>query len=218
MNTFNPSFENLPVSLPIFPLTGVLLLPRGRLPLNIFEPRYLSMISDAMGETRMIGMLQPTDPLATSPNPELYRTGCAGRIIRFEETEDGRYLIDLLGCSRFKILDELPLKRGYRSVITDWAQYRHDLDPTDSDEIDRARLLKSLHGYFELNGIRVDWENVKDADNERLINMVAMVCPFKPSEKQALLEAEDLSERARTLVSLVEMAILSTASDNSIQQ
>ena len=218
MNAFDLPFGNLPASLPVFPLTGVLLLPRGRLPLNIFEPRYIAMISDAMGDGRMIGMLQPTDPSSQDVNPSIYQTGCAGRIVNFEETDDGRFLITLLGLNRFKIRDELPLKRGYRSVITDWTPYRHDLDQPEANEIDRARLLAGLRGYFEIHGIRVDWENVEEADDERLVNMVAMVCPFEPPEKQALLEAEDLDARAKTLIALVEMAVLSTASDDNTQQ
>ena len=218
MNAFDRPFDDLPASLPVFPLTGVLLLPRGRRPLNIFEPRYLAMISDAMGDGRMIGMLQPTDPSSQDINPSVYQTGCAGRIVSFEETDDGRFLITLLGLNRFKIRDELPLKRGYRSVITDWTPYRHDVDQPEASEIDRARLLAGLRGYFEIHAIRVDWENVEEADNERLVNMVAMVCPFEPSEKQALLEAEDLDARARTLIALVEMAVLSTANDDGTQQ
>ena len=218
MNAFDRPFDDLPASLPVFPLTGVLLLPRGRLPLNIFEPRYLAMISDAMGDGRMIGMLQPTDPSSQDINPSVYQTGCAGRIVSFEETDDGRFLITLLGLNRFKIRDEFPLKRGYRSVITDWTPYRHDVDQPEASEIDRARLLAGLRGYFEIHAIRVDWENVEEADNERLVNMVAMVCPFEPPEKQALLEAEDLDARARTLIALVEMAVLSTANDEGTQQ
>ena len=218
MNAFDRPFDDLPASLPVFPLTGVLLLPRGRLPLNIFEPRYLAMISDAMGDGRMIGMLQPTDPSSQDINPSVYQTGCAGRIVSFEETDDGRFLITLLGLNRFNIRDELPLKRGYRSAITDWTPYRHDVDQPEASEIDRARLLAGLRGYFEIHAIRVDWENVEEADNERLVNMVAMVCPFEPPEKQALLEAEDLDARARTLIALVEMAVLSTANDDGTQQ
>jgi Lon protease-like protein len=218
VNTFDLPFGGLPVSLAVFPLTGVLLLPRGRLPLNIFEPRYLAMISDAMGDTRLIGMLQPTDPASQDVNPSVYQTGCAGRIVNFEEADDGRFLITLLGCNRFKIRDELPLKHGYRSVIADWSPYRRDLEQPEPSEIDRARLLTGLRGYFEIHGIRVDWENVEEADDERLINMVAMVCPFEPPEKQALLEAEDLSARAKTLIALVEMAVLSTAGDDNAKQ
>ncbi len=218
MNAFDPSFDDLPESLPIFPLPGVLLLPRGRLPLNIFEPRYLAMVSDAMGRARMIGMLQPKDPSARDTNPSVYRTGCAGRIVNIEETDDGRLLITLLGCSRFDVRDELPLSRGYRAVVPDWTRYRQDLDQPEPCEIDRDRLLSGLRGFFELHGIEVGWDNVREAENERLINMVAMVCPFEPPEKQALLEAEDLRERAETLIALVEMAILSTANDDAAQQ
>ena len=218
MSAFDPSFDELPESLPIFPLPGVLLLPRGRLPLNIFEPRYLTMVSDAMGSARMIGMLQPKDPAARDTNPSVYGTGCAGRIVNFEETDDGRLLVTLLGCCRFDVRDELPLSRGYRTVVADWTRYRQDLDQPEPCEIDRDRLLSGLRGFFELQGIEVDWDSVREAENERLINMVAMVCPFEPPEKQALLEAENLGKRAETLIALVEMALLSTASDAAAQQ
>ena len=218
MNVFDPTFDDLPESLPIFPLPGVLLLPRGRLPLNIFEPRYLAMVSDAMGSARMIGMLQPKDPSARDTNPSVYGTGCAGRVVSFEETDDGRFLITLLGCSRFNARDELPLNRGYRTVVADWSPYRQDLDQPEPCEIDRERLLSGLRSFFELHGIEVDWDSVRESENERLINMIAMVCPFEPPEKQALLEAKDLRDRAETLIALVEMAVLSTASNDSAQQ
>ena len=218
MNAFTTSFDELPDSLPIFPLVGVLLLPRGQLPLNIFEPRYLAMVTSALGGDRMIGMIQPKDSSSNDANPQVYQTGCAGRIIRFEEMEDGRFLINLLGWSRFKIREERGLNRGFRSVIADWTPYRTDLEKSESSEFDRERLLRSLRSYFEIQGIQVDWENVQEAQDERLINMVAMACPFEPLEKQALLEAQNLTVRAETLISLIEMVVLSTAGDDSTQQ
>lgn len=218
MNAFTPSFGELPELLPIFPLAGVLLLPRGQLPLNIFEPRYLAMVASVMGGNRMIGMLQPKDPSTSDTNPLVYQTGCAGRVVSFEETDDGRFLITLLGCSRFKIREERPLIRGFRSIAADWTPYQSDLEKPESSEFDRERLLAGLRSYFEIQGIQVDWENVQEAQDERLINMVAMACPFEPLEKQALLEAKNLRARAKTLISLVEMTVLSTANDNSSQQ
>src|SRR4051812_23123661 len=156
----------LPEVLPIFPLIGVLLLPRGRLPLNIFEPRYLAMTRDAMGAERMIGMIQPADPNDPGGNPPVYRTGCAGRITSFSETEDGRFLITLTGIARFDVKEELPLLRGYRRVATEWSSYRGDLDP-EEDDIDRERLLAVLKVFFKVHGIAADWDTIRQTPDER---------------------------------------------------
>src|SRR3954449_3775547 len=134
----------LPAILPIFPLSGVLLLPRGRLPLNIFEPRYLAMTRDALAGERLIGMVQPTDPGASGSNPPVYPTGCAGRITSFSETEDGRFLITLTGASRFRIREELPLLEGYRRVVPDWNEFIRDVEGEDALEFDRERLMRGL--------------------------------------------------------------------------
>src|SRR5205085_4090179 len=146
-----------PAILPIFPLTGVLLLPRGRLPLNIFEPRYLAMTRDALAGERLIGMVQPTDPGASGSNPPVYPTGCAGRITSFSETEDGRFLITLTGASRFRIREELPLLEGYRRVVPDWHEFIRDVEGEEALEFDRERLLRGLRGYFEQHQISADW-------------------------------------------------------------
>ena len=182
MSAFDPGYEDLPPVLPIFPLTGVLLLPRGELPLNIFEPRYLNMTEDALAADRMIGMIQPTEHEATQPNPPVYRTGCAGRIVAFQETEDGRFLLTLKGICRFEVEQELPLKRGYRPVA-------------------------SLRSYFSVHGISADWKAIEASGDERLVTCLSMICPFEASEKQALLEAPDLVERSRILTTLVEMSV-----------
>ena len=142
MSAFDPGFDALPAQIPIFPLTGVLLLPRGELPLNIFEPRYLHMAEDALAADRIIGMIQPTEHESTQANPPVYRTGCAGRIVAFQETEDGRFLLTLKGLCRFDVEQELPLKRGYRPVLADWSRHRDDLK-AGSERIDRARLVGS---------------------------------------------------------------------------
>jgi uncharacterized protein len=198
----------LPAILPIFPLTGVLLLPRGRLPLNIFEPRYLAMTRDALAGDRLIGMVQPTSAGPESPKgqPPVYPTGCAGRITAFAETEDGRFLITLTGLSRFRIREELPLLRGYRRVVPDWHEFAADRDGGDEAEIDRDRLLRGLVAFFQRHQLSADLEAMRGAPAERLVTTIAMVCPFEPSEKQALLEAPDLAERARLLTAIVEMA------------
>src|SRR6266581_2253875 len=147
----------LPAILPIFPLTGVLLLPRGRLPLNIFEPRYLAMTRDALAGERLIGMVQPSEPGGSGPNPPVYPTGCAGRITSFSETEDGRYLITLTGISRFRIGEELPLLDGYRRVVPEWGEFIRDLAGEDEGGFDRDRLLRGLKGYFQQHQISADW-------------------------------------------------------------
>src|SRR6266566_144654 len=200
----------LPEILPIFPLTGVLLLPRGRLPLNIFEPRYLAMTKDALSGERLIGMVQPSDPpqgdATGGMNPPVYPTGCAGRITAFSETDDGRYLLTLTGVSRFRIRDELPLLSGYRRVVAEWQPFAHDVETPSGTEFDRDRFIRGLKGFFTQRQISADWEAIEKAAGEHLINSIAMLCPFAPSEKQALLEAPDLDERARLLIALVEMA------------
>ena len=203
----------LPQILPIFPLTGVLLLPRGRLPLNIFEPRYLAMTRDALGGERLIGMVQPNEPQQDnrgggSLNPPVYPVGCAGRVTAFAETDDGRYLVTLTGVSRFRIRDELPLLSGYRRVVPDWQAFAQDLDVPPATGFDRERFIRGLKEFFTQRQISADWEAIDKAAGEHLITSIAMLCPFAPSEKQALLEAPDLDERARLLIALVEMAAI----------
>ena len=199
--------------LPIFPLTGVLLLPRGRLPLNIFEPRYLAMTRDALGGDRLIGMVQPSDPTTSDPNPPVYPTGCAGRITSFAETDDGRFLITLTGTCRFRIREELPLLEGYRRVVPDWHEFARDVEADDEISFDRERLVRGLRSYFQQHQISADWDAITSVPGERLVTTVAMTCPFDPSEKQALLEASGLEERARLLTAIVEMAAMKHPSE-----
>jgi len=196
----------LPAVVPIFPLSGVLLLPRGRLPLNIFEPRYLAMFSDALGGARLVGMVQPQTERDMAGNPPVYRTGCAGKIVSFSETDDGRYLVTLAGVARFDIVEELPLVKGYRPVRADWRRFAADLEPPPAGGIDRGRLLAALKPYFQRHNISADWDAVTATPDERLVTTLAMVCPFAASEKQALLEADGLGPRAQTLTALLEMA------------
>lgn len=205
----------LPAILPIFPLSGVLLLPRGRLPLNIFEPRYLAMTRNALASERLIGMVQPSDPAASGSNPPVYPTGCAGRITSFTETDDGRFLITLTGISRFRIREELPLLEGYRRVVPDWHEFARDLGNEDEPSFDRERLLRGLKGYFHQHQIAADWDAITSVSGERLVSSIAMICPFDPSEKQALLEAPDLAERARLLTAIVEMAVMQPPSEGT---
>ena len=210
----------LPDILPIFPLTGILLLPRGRLPLNIFEPRYLAMTRDALGGARLIGMVQPSDPQDDNrggggPNPPVYAVGCAGRVTQFSETDDGRFLITLTGLSRFRIREELPLLDGYRRVVPEWQPFAHDRERPGKPEFDRERLIRGLKSYFAQRQIQADFEAIEKAPGEYLVTSLAMACPFAPSEKQALLEAANPDERARLLTTLVEMAATEPPTEES---
>ena len=197
----------LPEELPIFPLTGAVLLPQARLPLNVFEPRYLAMIEDAMGKGRMIGMIQPSNA-DDEGTPPLYSVGCMGRITSFNETEDGRMLIVLSGQCRFRVAEEMQVGRLYRSVKPDWKPYLSDLSEMEAPDIDRARLIDLLQIYFKQNAISVDWNVVQSAPNDVLVPTIIMICPLAPNEKQALLEAEDFTARARMLAMLLEMAVM----------
>ena len=198
-NPFDPTIDQLPEILPIFPLAGVLLLPRGKLPLNVFEPRYLAMTEDALSGNRMIGIIQPSDPLSRASVPPVYPIGCAGRITSFSETDDGRYLITLTGVCRFETVRELPIVRGYRRVDVSWERFAADLEEPGPALFDRARLVEGLRTYFKIQGISANWDAIESTPDERLVTSLAMICPFEPSEKQALLECGSLSERASGL-------------------
>lgn len=203
--------RSLPEQAPLFPLAGALLLPGGRLPLNIFEPRYLRMIDDALAGDRLIGMVQPRGG-ALIGNPPLYAVGCAGRIISFTETDDGRYLVTLSGRRRFRIIEELKVDTPYRQAVIDWTAFAVDGETDLSTElVDRARLVAAMHRYLDAEGLKTDWHLVDDAPTDALILSLAMGCPFAPNEKQALLEAETVADRAACLIALMEM---SCAGDN----
>ena len=202
--------EALPEVLPIFPLPGVLLLPRGRLPLVLFEPRYVNMALDALGHRRVIGMVQTKNP---EPHPvpddaQVYTIGCAGRITQFSETDDGRLLITLTGVSRFRIVGELELLRGYRRVTADFGAFAGDEEDGDGTLADRPRLLDALPAYFRVKELDADWKAIGEADDEALVTSLAMICPLAAEEKQALLETNDIGERAELLTWLIEMAAL----------
>jgi uncharacterized protein len=204
---FEPRFEELPQTLPIFPLPGVLLLPGGRLPLNIFEPRYLAMTRAALSGPRLIGMIQPVDPEPAGRQPEVQKIGCAGRIISFAETDDSRYLVTLAGVCRFAVMGELPLLDGFRRVVPDWSSYAADLEPAPAS-VDRARLIGALRAFFADQPVRIDWQAIEQTADDRLIVSLAMICPFEAAEKQILLEAPSPSERARVMIALLETAAL----------
>jgi len=203
---FDPEFDQLPPEVPIFPLPGILLLPGGRLPLNVFEPRYLAMVEDALAGPRVIGMLQPCEAADDVGAARIYDTGCLGRITAFSETDDGRYLITLSGLIRFDVRTELARRSGYRRVVADYTRFRDDLD-RDKRDIDRGRLLEALDDYFDANGIEGDWDAIEEAEDEALVTSLAMICPFAAPEKQALLEAMTLSDRAEAMTAIMEMSV-----------
>jgi len=196
---------DLPQVIPVFPLSGVLLLPRGQLPLNIFEPRYLNMVDDAMAGDRIIGMIQPTGGLG--PLPSLSPIGCAGRITSFNETSDGRYLITLTGVARYRIITELPTQAPYRQVRAAFETWEGDLTapPAGEGGLDREGFLDALKAYLETRGLDIDWDTAETAPPEALVNSLAMALPFEPSEKQALLEAANLDARAEVLTALMRI-------------
>jgi Lon protease-like protein len=200
--------------IPVFPLAGALLLPRGQMPLNIFEPRYLMMIDDALRSgQRLIGMIQPD---AGHPGPEdkpnLYRIGCIGRLTQFSESGDGRYLIQLTGVARFRIEHELEVTTPYRQCRVSTVPFKHDfIGHKGEDEVDRDALLKSLRDFLKANDLKADWDGIEKAPNEALVNALAMMSPYGPAEKQALLEAPDLKTRAEILVAVTEIELAKTA-------
>lgn len=199
---------DLPSVIPIFPLPGALLLPRARLPLHLFEPRYLQMFDDALKtDERLIGMVQPNE-VAGRDGTGLQVIGCAGRITQFSETDDARYMITLGGVSRFRVLKEIEGFTPYRRCEVSWEGFDRDLGDTEKDDVfDRDRFLKKLNKYFEAKGLSADWDTMKDADDELLINSLSMMMDFQPEDKQALLEAPSLSTRRETLVTLIEYSL-----------
>ena len=209
---------DLPDTIPVFPLPGALLLPRARLPLHIFEPRYLQMVDDALKTRhRLIGMIQPREVPAAAEK-RLHAIGCAGRLTGFSETEDGRYMITLSGLSRFRVLQEVQGFAPYRRCQVDWAPFARDLGGAESDAgFRRAEFMAGLKRYFEAMELSTDWGSLKGADEELLINSLSMLCPFAPEDKQALLEAPSLTTRRETLVTLIEFALRRGNGDEVMQ-
>jgi Lon protease-like protein len=196
--------------IPVFPLPGALLLPRGQMPLNIFEPRYLAMIDDALRSGhRLIGMIQPdTAHPGQDDKPTLYKVGCVGRITQLAETGDGRYLLQLTGIVRFRVDKELAVATPYRQCRVLYKPFIDDFTARKGeDEVDRAEVLRTLTDFLKANNLKTDWDGIKSAPNEALVNALAMMSPFGPAEKQALLEAPDLKTRAEILVALTEMEL-----------
>jgi Lon protease-like protein len=199
---------DLPQKLPVFPLPGALLLPRADLPLNIFEPRSLEMVSDALSGERMIGIIQPKDDSDTAERPELMKVGCAGRITSYAETPDGRMLVTLTGVSRFSIKSEPVVDTAYRQVVANFKPFAIDLVmDLGAAEVNRPALLTAFKDYLTANNMSADWSEINAASTEVLVNTLSLLAPYPASEKQALLEAPDLKTRADVLVALTEMAL-----------
>ncbi|WP_353185519.1 LON peptidase substrate-binding domain-containing protein [Bosea sp. (in: a-proteobacteria)] len=209
MNAVYKGAGDCPQVIPLFPLTGALLLPRGQMPLNIFEPRYLAMIDDAIRGDRVIGMIQPVPDDGRSPEiPPLLKVGCLGRITQFAETGDDRYIVTLTGISRFRVAEELSVATPYRQARVDYEPFARDfVARAGEEEVDRDGLLRALRDFAKVNDLKIDWKGVTEAPNEALVNALAMMCPFGPREKQALLEAESLRERAAVLVAITEIEL-----------
>lgn len=199
---------DLPKVIPVFPLPGALLLPRGQMPLNIFEPRYLAMVDDALRDGhRLVGVIQPDATHSTDDErPKLFTVGCIGRITQFAESGDGRYILELTGVARFKVVKEHDVLTDYRQCEVDFFAFVDDFTARKGeDEVDREALLVVLTDFLKANDLKVDWEGIENAPNEALVNALAMMSPFGPPEKQAMLEAPDLKTRAEILIAVTEM-------------
>ena len=199
------SFADLPETLPVFPLSGVLLLPRSALPLNVFEPRYLAMVDQALKTDRLIGMIQPLENEETVRTPRLTQVGCAGQIVSWRETEDNRYLITLSGICRFGVTREVS-SAPYRVLACDFSAFAGDLVEGPSPDFPREQLLAALKNYLAGRDMKADWKSVMTAPAKSLVNALSMMCPFEPAEKQALLEAPSLDARLSTLVALLQLS------------
>jgi uncharacterized protein len=210
MNAVYKGPEDLPGVLAVFPLPGALLLPRGQMPLNIFEPRYLTMVDDALRSARLIGMIQP-DPAHPGPDqakPHLFNVGCVGRITQLAESGDGRYLMQLTGIARFRVEQELPVNTPYRQCQVTYRPFTDDfIARKGEDEVDRKTLLRTLADFLKANNLKADWAGIENAPNEALVNALAMMSPYGAPEKQALLEAPDLKTRAEILVAVTEIEL-----------
>src|SRR5580700_5343839 len=210
MNAVYRGPADLPEDIPVFPLPGALLLPRGQMPLNIFEPRYLAMVDDALSSgRRLIGMIQPDGAHPGSEErPSLYRIGCVGRITQLGETGDGRYLMELTGVARFRVSEELAVPTPYRQCRVSYAPFADDfIARKGEDAVNRPALLAALAAFLKANDLKADWDGIENAPNEALVNALAMMSPYGAAEKQALLEAPDLKTRAEILVAVTEIEI-----------
>lgn len=219
-NVAYPGPENMPSVIPVFPLPGALLLPRGEMPLNIFEPRYIAMIDHALAGDRLIGMIQPEVMQGETGPVSLSQVGCVGRITQLSESGDGRYLVTLSGIARFRTVEEVHTDLAFRRMRVDWEPFALDYMPRHGeDAVDRDAVISTLRRFSKANNLDVDWDSVKEAPNEALVNALSMMSPFGVREKQALLEASDLKTRGEILVALteIELAKASGGGDTKLQ-
>lgn len=222
MNAVYRGPQDCPLTIPLFPLAEALLLPRGEMPLNIFEPRYLAMVDDALAGRRVIGIIQPLREDDPSPEPELYSTGCIGRVTHFAETGDGRYLVTLTGVARFRLVEEMPVTTPYRQGRVNYESFQNDFCARSGEaEVNRDAVIAALEAFVKARGLRIDWRGVRSASNEALVNALSMMSPYGLREKQALLEAPDLKTRAEMLVAITEIELArggdGSGSDSSLQ-
>ncbi len=209
--------DELPTTLPIFPLAGALLLTTGHLPLNVFESRYLDMVRDSMESHRVIGILQPFDPEDPSHEPSLYSVGCAGKICEFAELENGHFSITLEGLCRFQTIEELDRVTKYRQIKADYSAYQHDMAPMTKNPINRDQLQNVLNHFLEFENEQEDWDALNNLADDNLVNSLSMICPFSPAEKQALLEAQDVFARSELLISLLSMMMQQSTPNKTVQ-
>lgn len=211
--------DDLPSKIPIFPLTGALVLPRAQLPLNIFEPRYLQMIDDALkSEHRLVGMIQTREAQSDLPIPPLHKIGCAGRITSLTETDDGRYFISIKGVCRYNVIKAHSGFHPYINADIDWTDFKSDLQSTEiNNDFNRPEFLIQLKTYFEANDLQTDWNSLEKASDEMLVNSLAIMCPFESEEKQVLLEASSLTDRANTIKTLMEFSIRASKDSDKMQ-
>ena len=215
MNVIYKGSADLPENIPVFPLAGALLLPRGQMPLNIFEPRYLEMVDDSLHDGhRLIGMIQPdpSHPDAADPGPDdkpaLFKVGCVGRITQIAESGDGRYLLQLTGVARFRVEEELKVATAYRQCRVSYVPFADDFIARKGEElVDRKALLETLSSFLKANNLKTNWQDIESAPNEAVVNALAMMSPYGAAEKQALLEAPDLKTRAEVLIAVTEMEL-----------
>jgi uncharacterized protein len=207
---FFPKFSDLPTKLPIFPLAGAVVMPGVQLPLNIFEPRYLNMVQDALSEDHLVGMIQPRSDTAFDESPEIHRVGCTGRITSYSETNDGRIVLVLTGVCRFDVRGELDVKRGYRRVVPDWERFAIDFHEDESSLADREGFLTSLKAYASLRGVEIPWDNIEKMGDPDLTNLLCAHLPLDAEDKQALIETLDLCDRGELMRGLMDMSSVSS--------
>jgi len=207
---FSPKFTDLPAELPVFPLAGAVVMPGVQLPLNIFEPRYLRMVNDALAADHLIGMVQPVTETSAGEEPEIHRVGCAGRITSYSETGDGRIVMVLTGVCRFAVLQELGRRRGYRRVRADWDRFAGDYHEGESRLADKSTFFSSLKAYTSIHGVEIPWDEVKSLPDADLVNLLCAHLPLDPDDKQALIETLDLKDRAQLMRGLMDMSSASS--------